>query len=77
MAKCRNKADIKDGMAVVGERHCRSPTGTEAWQDPDGGRQAIATCHERGQADHSHDGLRAQGRYVQVPVRQIQHVSKL
>ena len=46
MAKCRNERESKDDMAVVGERCCRSPTDMQGgWQAPDGGKQAIATCH--------------------------------
>ena len=71
MAKCRNIRESEATMADVGERCCGSPTAS-----CHGGRQALATCREGGQADNSHDSMRAQGRHVQVPVRQIHVVSR-
>ena len=71
LAKCRNIKGNEATMADVRDRCCGSPTAS-----CHGGRQAFPTCREGGQADNSHDSMRAQGRHVQVPVRQIHAVSR-
>ena len=48
MANCCDQRETKNAMDVLGERYCRSPTDRSS----DGGRQALATCHKRGQADN-------------------------